>query len=577
MQIPEIEQVAASPQFRADLVELLVAMCAIDTTPNADVGALRQAEAAVFDLLERRFAACGLDHASAERRPIDPKIAEHPFFSQLYYTQTAERPDGLSSAACYAGRSNLVLCVDGDGGRDAGINQAVNAHVDVVSPYLPPRVEGDTVFGRGACDDKGCVAAIMGALMLVGAYLRARGVRLNRDLICMLVIEEEMGGNGSLSAALDEDLKQRYDSLVVLEVCGNRLYPGNRGALWYKVEADLSGNQGALPGGVFEAAAYVIEQLEKEGRSIRAESRHELFPHRPVQTCHGIIGHCGEHPSAINGEVAFDIGFDDNADPALALPDITDVIGFALDEYIGFYGDKTKVTDPGTGKPKVDHHFDLVPSSNGYTVTVWGSAGHMGSILENDGAITKMMTLVRALIRSRARLARAAGGDVCFRQHGWAEPQRLLLEGGQGFLPTHEMDEVQTRLREAVQRGADEYFRLMGLDIRAADHFVVTFDKLHNAAFAGAPDSPDMLNGIACAKAAGIWDEQDYAEGIRGWDVSCDARIFACQYPDMPVITTGPGLLRHAHSEQEQINIPEMIGSARFLAYYILKQTGTIG
>jgi acetylornithine deacetylase/succinyl-diaminopimelate desuccinylase-like protein len=99
----------------------------------------------------------------------------------------------------------------------------------------------------------------------------------------------------------------------------------------------------------------------------------------------------------------------------------------------------------------------------------------------------------------------------------------------------------------------------------------VTFEKLHNAAFAGAADSADMRNAIAAAKAAGI-----YKEGpVRGWDVSCDARIFACEYPDLPVITTGPGLLRYAHSDQEQIDMREVARTCEFLAYYMLRQTGT--
>jgi acetylornithine deacetylase/succinyl-diaminopimelate desuccinylase-like protein len=35
-------------------------------------------------------------------------------------------------------------------------------------------------------------------------------------------------------------------------------------------------------------------------------------------------------------------------------------------------------------------------------------------------------------------------------------------------------------------------------------------------------------------------------------------------------------MLHHAHSEAEQIDIPDLIASTQFLAYYILKQTGTI-
>ena len=570
MRIRQIMETAATDQFRQELTDLLMDICRIDTTPNADVNALSSAESAVFDALESQFADCRFKQGRCERRPIDPKIEEHPFFSQLYYTQTAERPEGLACTDCYRGRTNLLLSVKGDGRHDGGVNQAVNAHIDVVSPYVPPRIDGDILFGRGACDDKGCVVAIIGALKLIGSYLDANGINLNRDLTCMLVIEEEMGGNGSLSLAIDRQLKEQYDSLAVLEVCQNMLHPGNRGAMWYKVEATLAGAN------LFEAAAYVIEQMEHEGRAIRAESRHELFPHRPVQTCHGIIGDCGQHPSAINGEVAFDIVFDEGAKSDEAKPIVTDLIDAALDEYIGLYGDKTKAIDPTTGKPKVDHHFDLEPQQFGYTVRVWGSTGHMGSILENDGAITKMMTMVRALVRSRSAVESAGGAKVSFRQHGWPDPSHLLLEGGQGFLPTHTMDELQARLRRAIHRGADEYLKSVGLSECAGEAFAVTFDKLHNAAFAGSPDSPEMLNGIECAKAVGIYKEEDYAKGVRGWDVSCDARIFACEYPDMVVITTGPGSLRHAHSESEQVNIPDVVRFAEFLAHYILKQTGTI-
>jgi hypothetical protein len=67
----------------------------------------------------------------------------------------------------------------------------------------------------------------------------------------------------------------------------------------------------------------------------------------------------------------------------------------------------------------------------------------------------------------------------------------------------------------------------------------VSFDKLHNAAFAGAPDSPAMADALAAARDAGIEDSGP----VRGWDVSCDSRLFACEYPDLTVLTGGPGAL----------------------------------
>lgn len=574
MSIPAIAQAAASSEFRQYLTDLLMEICRIDTTPNPDVAALRDAEYKVFDVLEREFRGYGFQgggsHADIERRPINPKIKDHPFFSQLYYTKTSQRPNGLSVEDCYAGRANMLIKFDGEQRGGSGVNYAINAHVDVIAPYIPPHIEGDIVYGRGSCDDKGNVVALMGALKLLGAYLKDKNLRLNKNLTAMLVIEEEMGGNGSLSLAMDRELKKRYDSLTVLEICESRLFPGNRGCVWFKIEANKPGVN------LFEAAAYIVEELEKEGRSIRSESAHPLFPHRPVQTCHGIIGNCGQHPSRINGEVAFDIVISGGG-AAKIEGTVRDVIQFALDEYCGVYGDKTKVNDPNTGKPKVDHHYDLEKTGAGYKITVYGSTGHMGSIFINDGAITKMMTMVRSLIRSRRTLERFSGGKISFRQNGWDDVSTLLMEGGQGFLPTHEMDDVQTRLTTAVNRGGDYYFRMAGVNGPATGVFRVSYDKLHNAAFAGSADSLDMQRAIACAKAAGIWKDADYAQGIRGWDVSCDSRLFAKEYEKdgLNVITTGPGSLVYAHGNNEQINITEMVKFAEFLALYILAQTGT--
>jgi acetylornithine deacetylase/succinyl-diaminopimelate desuccinylase-like protein len=43
----------------------------------------------------------------------------------------------------------------------------------------------------------------------------------------------------------------------------------------------------------------------------------------------------------------------------------------------------------------------------------------------------------------------------------------------------------------------------------------------------------------------------------------------------MPVLTFGPGQLVHAHSDQEQITIKEILAAAEFLAIFLLLQTGT--
>ncbi len=66
-----------TPAFRDYLRDLLVDICAVDTTPNSDVTVMRRAEATVFDTLEGQLESTALPGGRCERRPIDPAIAGH--------------------------------------------------------------------------------------------------------------------------------------------------------------------------------------------------------------------------------------------------------------------------------------------------------------------------------------------------------------------------------------------------------------------------------------------------------------------------------------------------------------------
>jgi acetylornithine deacetylase/succinyl-diaminopimelate desuccinylase-like protein len=552
-----------TPEMRRYVTDLLLEICAIDTTPYADIERMRSAEDAVFRILERELDQVPFPAASRERRPINPAIQKHPAFSLLHFTKTPERPAGLPPELVYANRTNLLYRVPGPGGCEGPDGVAINAHIDVVKPYLPPRLDGNIVYGRGSCDDKGAVVAMIAALKVLAGVLQARQQRLAKNLLAMLVIEEETGGNGSLSLAIDRDLRQLYGSILVLECTGNDIHPANRGALWYR--ADLR-----CPGvNLFEMFAFVNEQFEQEGRAIKAESRHALFPQRPVQTCHGMIGHYGEHPSRICGEVSFNLDITGQVTAAVEAC-VRDCLEAALAEYIAVYGDKTKVTDRTTGKPKVDHHYDLVRTGTGFRCDVHGSTGHMGSILDNDGAITKMAGFVRALFRSKAKIGARSGGILTLSLTGDEQVDVLKLEGGQGFVPTHDITEIMERVRRAAQHGAENYLRLIGRRQSGRTVTHVTYDKLHNAAFDGDPDSPAMRHAVAAAKDVGMWRDQP----VKGWTVSCDSRLFATEYPGLPVLTSGAGHLEYAHGDGEQINLDELVTSIAFIATYLLSQAG---
>src|SRR5450759_497439 len=92
-------------------------------------------------------------------------------------------------------------------GRPGGRRLVLSGHVDVVPPGDPATWTGDAwsgeirdgqLYGRGACDMKGGVAAILGAVRA----LRATGAldALDGELVVAFVPSEEDGGQGTLAA-----------------------------------------------------------------------------------------------------------------------------------------------------------------------------------------------------------------------------------------------------------------------------------------------------------------------------------------------------------------------------------------
>jgi acetylornithine deacetylase/succinyl-diaminopimelate desuccinylase-like protein len=64
-------------------------------------------------------------------------------------------------------------------------------------------------------------------------------------------------------------------------------------------------------------------------------------------------------------------------------------------------------------------------------------------------------------------------------------------------------------------------------------------------------------------------------EPLLGWNVSCDARLFAGEYPGLPVITCGAGRLEQAHSEGELLHLPELFRAVAFTALFLALETGS--
>ena len=103
-------------------------------------------------------------------------------------------------------------------------------------------------LGRGVIDDKGGVAAIYGALTVLDRLSLKKKVTIRNHITAMFVVEEETGGNGSLDLAIDKELKKRYDSIMIMECAGNKVYPANRGAVWFWCRTSVNAELATAPG-----------------------------------------------------------------------------------------------------------------------------------------------------------------------------------------------------------------------------------------------------------------------------------------------------------------------------------------
>jgi acetylornithine deacetylase len=97
----------------------------------------------------------------------------------------------------------------------------LSTHLDTVPPYVAPRLDGDRLYGRGACDAKGIAAA-----MLVAADNLAKAGEQRVDLL--FVVGEEKGSDGARAA---NRLKPTSKFLVNGEPTESKLASGAKGSL----------------------------------------------------------------------------------------------------------------------------------------------------------------------------------------------------------------------------------------------------------------------------------------------------------------------------------------------------------
>ena len=124
-----------------------------------------------------------------------------------------------------AGRFNIIATA---GASSPTPSVVFSTHFDCVPPFFPSRIEGDRLYGRGACDAKGILAAQVAA---ADRLRRAGETRVG----LLFVVGEERGSDGARIANEAANGSSRF--LIDGEPTDNRLGLATRGILRLKFRA----------------------------------------------------------------------------------------------------------------------------------------------------------------------------------------------------------------------------------------------------------------------------------------------------------------------------------------------------
>lgn len=129
----------------------------------------------------------------------------------------------------------------------------LNTHIDTVPPWFASREDDDYLYGRGACDTKGIIAAMIAA----GERLRARGID---DFALLFVVGEETDSIGAKLANVEfADLGSEL--VVVGEPTDSQFARASKGALTCTVRFDGTAGHSAYPERGDSAISHMVAAI----------------------------------------------------------------------------------------------------------------------------------------------------------------------------------------------------------------------------------------------------------------------------------------------------------------------------
>ncbi len=224
------------------------------------------------------------------------------------------------------GRTSVIGVLAGSGG---GASLMLNAHMDTVGaggmkdPFIPV-VRNGRVYGRGAYDMKGSLAAIMIAAR------EARKLKLHGDVIVAAVADEEVASVGT--AAVLERIEA--DAAIVTEPTEMRLCLAHKGFAWLEVETRGVAAHGSRPDLGIDAVAHmgrILTGVLELDQRLRAGRGHLLLG---TGTLHASLIEGGQELSTYPARcvVKLERRTLPGEDGAKALQEIEDVIASARAE-----------------------------------------------------------------------------------------------------------------------------------------------------------------------------------------------------------------------------------------------------
>lgn len=159
----------------------------------------------------------------------------------------------------------------------------LSTHLDVVPPHIPPRRDGDRLYGRGTADTKGPLVAMLEAARSLDPAARAQ-------VGFLLVVGEEVDHSGALAAALQPDLRAR---IILGEPTSNRVVAAQKGLLKVRLVAEGVAGHSAFPDRGVSAVHRLLDVLEAVRRA--------PWPRRPA------LGETTLNVGTIQGGVAANV------------------------------------------------------------------------------------------------------------------------------------------------------------------------------------------------------------------------------------------------------------------------------